>query len=778
MADRLDDRANDAQPQWQDPLALRVTECPGCKRKHLIAVDDLQRHARCVCEMRFHLAQHVVTDDITGMDSCYSTWTCSQCMKKLLVPRFAVVLPAVCPCGQQYPTASQAGLSRYVLDEVTNAFIGNDPLLSENMLVPLRAAQRYDYDVTHAGNDTYRVLNTKKGTTYTVELSADHVDECNCDVFQAGAGTCIHIEHVRIKLGLPSTAMVMADSEEFAYAWMDKSTLPVRIRIGWLGSVERQVRSLVQLHGAITTKAKLESLRLEFEDIGIPFRSLSSAKLALSRDLAVDIDTDLAERISLHGRAFLAKHIPQLHQFQIEGSLFLARSQRSLLLDEMGLGKTVQAIAAACILREFGDVTSCLILAPKSVLQHWKTEAFRFSGMECTIIEGSPEVRAGLYSSDSFFKATTLESFRRDFPDVGHHDLIVVDEIQKARNVETVSNRVLRVIKSRFLFGLSGTAIESGLADLYGLLRIIRSPSLESPLEFYASHIVCDDFGKPKYTMHPEFFYIRHAGRILRRRKSETEADIPDIRIEHVDLPLSGLQEKMAQPLVTELDELSERLKLRYDLNDFNRHRWLVNRIVELSDSSELIDSATASSSKLDWLEQFLASQCCGACEKVVIFTRWTRMQKIIIRLCHTLGISHTSLNGQHISAEREIAVRRFTDDDDVLVFVSTDAGGIGVNLQSARTIVNFEPGWNPSTDAQRIQRVHRLGQRREVRAYLPLTGLDYQFTLSTHPRKSFAADRIDAARQVTSGESIQTWEELLPVIEWLRKKAERTRQK
>ena len=238
-----------------------------------------------------------------------------------------------------------------------------------------------------------------------------------------------------------------------------------------------------------------------------------------------------------------------------------------------------------------------------------------------------------------------------------------------------------------------------------------------------------------------------------------------------MNIPLTGLQKEMAHPLIIEMEELKQRIKLRYDLNDFIRHRWLINRIVELSDSTSLIDSATDSSSKIEWLEKFLSEQCCGNNEKVVIFTRWTRMQKIIIRLCNKMGISYASLNGQDTIEEREKAVRRFTSEENAMVFVSTDAGGIGVNLQCARIIVNFEPGWNPATDAQRIQRVHRIGQRREVQAYLPLTSLDYMFTLATHPKKAFPSDRIDAARQVTSGESIQTWEELLPVIEWLKQK-------
>ncbi|WP_417393327.1 DEAD/DEAH box helicase [Gimesia sp.] len=767
--------ADSAGVNLQNPLALRAIDCPNCKRKYLIHSDDLSRYARCVCNKRFQAARHIVADEVTSMDSCYADWQCPKCARTLLLPRFAVILPGKCPCGNEYPTASQVGPSRYLLDEVNDAFVGNDPLISENMLMSLRAAQRYDYEVTNEGGSLYRVRNPKKGTIYKVKLSPDYFDKCDCEIFQSEARTCIHIEHVRIKEKLPSTAQVIAESQEYAYVWLDKSSLPVRIRIGWVGDIGNDVRKIVQNHGAITTSADLESLSSEFQKAGISFHTMPSASLSLSRDSEVSIDIDLAKRISVHGRTFLAKHFPKLHQFQVEGGLFLSSAQRALLLDEMGLGKTVQAIAAAFILREFANITSCLILAPKSVLRHWQSEIRRFASMECTIIEGPPEIRADLYDDKAFFKVTTLESFRRDYPEVGCHDLVIVDEIQKARSVKSVSNRVLRALESRFLFGLSGTAIESSLEDLYGLLRIIRSPDLELPLHFYASHLICDSFGKAHHTLHPEFFYIRHSDRILRRCKSETNTKIPSIHIEQVDLELSSPQEIMAEPLLAELSQLKERLIKRHNHNDFIRHRWLVNRIVELSNSTELLDKRTKASSKLEWLKEFLLSECVKADEKVVVFTRWVRSQKMILRVCNELGLKTVSLNGQNSAVEREEAIRSFTTDRDIQVFVSTDAGGVGVNLQVARVLVNFEPAWNPSTDAQRIQRVHRIGQHRKVRAIMPLTILDHIFTLSTHPRKSFASDSIDADRKMATGESFQSWEELLPVIERLRRKNEKT---
>ena len=100
---------------------------------------------------------------------------------------------------------------------------------------------------------------------------------------------------------------------------------------------------------------------------------------------------------------------------------------------------------------------------------------------------------------------------------------------------------------------------------------------------------------------------------------------------------------------------------------------------------------------------------------------------------------------------------------------MSTDAGGVGINLQAARIVINFEPAWNPSTDAQRFQRLHRIGQERQVEAIMLLTFLDRMFVQATHGRKSSSSNRIDEVRQGLHGQRSLTWNELVPVIDYLR---------
>lgn len=644
------------------------------------------------------------------------------------------------------------------------------------MLAPLRAAKRFEYEVKSLGADKYNVRNTKKNTEYVVTIKSDFSDSCECDTYQGNETSCIHIEHVRLKMNLPSLAESLLKTDVYAYAWFDKASLPARISIGWQGDIEKEIKRALKGCQPVTDAASFERIKQAFNDAAIPLHVPFIVAAAIKGNQGSEIDEQLSQRITRSGIEYLNNTMPGLFDHQVEGAMFLAVSQRALLLDEMGLGKTVQAIAAACLLREFDQVNSCLIVAPKSVTEHWENEIKRFAKEDSVLIAGTPAYRADLYRDDCFFKLTTLESLRRDFPEVGEHDLIIVDEVHRARTPTTLSNRVLRTFPSKFFIGLSGTAIEKSLLDLYGIMQVLRPPHLETQLQFFSSHLVCDDFGNPGYTLHPDFFYCRYADHILRREKADIDAKIPALRIDEVELPLTPIQEALAEPIVAELEEIKKRLEKRYDQEDFERKRWLVNRAVELADSSSLLDQQTNASSKLDWLRDFLKDQCTAANEKVVVFTRWTRVQDLITQLCDELKLRWRSLSGRDNSEARRQAIREFTEDSDIHVFVSTDAGGLGVNLQAARLVVIFEPAWNPSADSQRLNRVHRIGQKRDVIAYFPLTDLDMMFTLMTHMRKLFAPTVIAQSRKILKNVPSPTWNELGPVIEYLRKRAERNR--
>lgn len=184
------------------PLRQRVVACPVCDRKQLTEMEDLLKPGTCKCGAKFRSEEHIVVANDSSIANCYSTWRCPHCSRNVLIPRFATSIPGRCPCGLLHPTANAKPVQTvYSLDAIETAFYGNDPRLSDNLLTSFRAAKKYDYELVELSEFRFRLLNPKKGTNYVVQLTPDFNDECECDVFQAGGGSCIHIEHARLKLG-------------------------------------------------------------------------------------------------------------------------------------------------------------------------------------------------------------------------------------------------------------------------------------------------------------------------------------------------------------------------------------------------------------------------------------------------------------------------------------------------------------------------------------------------------------------------------------------------
>ena len=199
--------------------------------------------------------------------------------------------------------------------------------MADDILRSYRAAQRYHYNVEALGDKTYLVTNPTTGSKRTVTIDDLTTDRCECEVFSQGNGTCIHIEHVRLRLGLPSPSLRLAEGRAFAYAWFDKATLPPRIRVGFVGAIESSVRRALRGITVISDASVLDAVKNRVQEHGIAFHVLLSAKIALAVPERSQCDSRLTDIILQKGRAFLAKTLPQLRHYQISGAMFLASVQ-------------------------------------------------------------------------------------------------------------------------------------------------------------------------------------------------------------------------------------------------------------------------------------------------------------------------------------------------------------------------------------------------------------------------------------------------------------------
>lgn len=247
-------------------------------------------------------------------------------------------LPVICECGQNFPLSSDAANRFYFepLEPLAESILAQDEMAYENLLAPLSAAQRFHYDVAESPCG-YRVYNPSNDKSYTVVLGS-LADTCQCGIWFKGS-TCIHIESVRLKFGMPSRAQKIVDQKRFAYAWLDRTRFPARIRIGWFGSVKKKVETIVRNYSPISSADDLMQLADDFKSAGISFHVTPKVQATLADRNALPSDLDLARMVESKGRAILQGLIPALHGFQVEGAIFLAAAQRGVLLDEMGLGK-------------------------------------------------------------------------------------------------------------------------------------------------------------------------------------------------------------------------------------------------------------------------------------------------------------------------------------------------------------------------------------------------------------------------------------------------------
>jgi len=423
----------------------------------------------------------------------------------------------------------------------------------------------------------------------------------------------------------------------------------------------------------------------------------------------------------------------KLYPYQVEGVAFLASRGRGLLADEMGLGKTAQAIAAMVQLARRGEVRRTLIVCPASLKHQWVREIRQFTGLgpeDVAVVAGPREVRRAAYADATPVLVTSYELVRadeRELADVAP-DLLVLDEAQRIKNWRTRTASVVKGLKSRFVFVLTGTPLENRLDDLYSLMQVV-DPHLFGPLwRFNEEFTTLDGGGRPTGYRNLDRLRARIAPVVLRRRKEEVLADLPDRIVSRLSVPMTAEQQDIHADAEESAGRLLAILKRR-PLSPIEEQRLMraFQRMRMACDAAGLVDKKTRGAPKLEELERLLEEICLGDGRKVVVFSEWERMQAMAAEVCERLGVGYVRLHGGVPSGARGRLIDRFREDPKCQVFLSTDAGGVGLNLQAASHVVNLDLPWNPAVLAQRIARVHRLGQREAVNVVLLVSELSFE---------------------------------------------------
>lgn len=403
-----------------------------------------------------------------------------------------------------------------------------------------------------------------------------------------------------------------------------------------------------------------------------------------------------------------------LYPFQQEGVRFASFRKSAIIADEMGLGKTLQAITTALVKRNTFGVEKTLIVCPSSVKNQWKLEIEKFTDEKALVISGSRRKRRRAYfEDDSFFKITNYEALMRDIGTVvaWAPDLVILDEAQRIKNFETKTHQAINRVPRTHSLVMTGTPVENRLEDLYAIVQF-SEPELLTPLwAFAANHYSLSRNRKNTILGYRNLDVVHEKLKtlLIRRTKKDVFDSLPEITENTYYLDLADEQAEVHRGYLSSLLAIvNKKFITPVDVKKIQR---ILTAMRMVCNSTYLIDRKSNVSPKLVELVSILKEIVVGDRRKVIIFTEWTTMTYLIGKVLSDLGIDFVEFTGKVPTEKRQALVDEFRTNPECMVFLSTDAGGVGLNLQNTDCLINMELPWNPARLNQRIGRIHRIGQ-------------------------------------------------------------------
>ena len=569
----------------------------------------------------------------------------------------------------------------------------------------------------------YRVTNPKSREEYKVVFRAENStwNYCSCMDFKTSQlGTCKHLEAVKLKLNGHRHVVNTPSYSSVYLSYRNGRKVSLRI-----GSNHREEMELL-------AKQYFDS-HSHLRDEAFPiFDQFLSAAAHFDSDFrcyqdAIDFVVDRRENIrrcKLVEEKYNNEQLDilldtQLYPYQKEGIRFAAKAGRAIIADEMGLGKTIQAIGTAELLLREGFVDNILIVCPTSLKYQWKREIERFTHREVLVIEGLHTRRIEQYKMPQPYKIVSYNSVCNDLKVLRRMetDMVIMDEVQRLKNWDTQIARAARHINSQYTVLLSGTPLENKLEELYSIVELADQFALAPYYKFRNDHILCDETGKVIGYQNLNTIKKRLQHIMIRRRKSDVHLQLPGRMDQNLFVPMTKEQREMHEEFKSGVAALVLKWKRMHFLSEKDRKRLLLllSQMRMVCDSTFILDQQSRYDTKIDELMNILDSYLVGGNGKVVVFSGWERMTRLVAQELTQRGIRFEYLHGGIPSAKRKDLVNNFTDQPDSRVFLSTDAGSTGLNLQAASLIVNLDLPWNPAVLEQRIARIYRIGQQRNI---------------------------------------------------------------
>ena len=581
----------------------------------------------------------------------------------------------------------------------------------------------------------YRVTSSS-GSSYTVEIRSlrTHVNSCGCRDHRTNRlGTCKHIEGVlhHLRGNRAATARRRKpkgpESSGRIEIFVDERD-DQAVRMTVPETIERADPAFAQEAGRHwrglrrTSRKALDALR--------EMARAHPDRLRCSRSLETWIDARKApvrrqrERARFEAalqagrRSFdFLKH--PLLPYQVEGALHLAFGERVLLADDMGLGKTVQAIAACALLRSLRGIERVLVVSPASLKAEWEEQIDKFSDLPSTIVLGGYPARLAAYRRHTFFTLCNYEQVVADgnkLLDALRPDIVILDEAQRIKNWQTKTANAVKKLESRYAFVLTGTPLENRIDEIYSIVQFL-DPDLLGPLfRFNREFYELDDKGKPSGFRNLDELARRVSSVMLRRRKEDVESELPGRTTKTFFVPMTDAQTSAYEDYdlyVKRLAALAARRPLTKE--EFERLQKYLACMRMICDTPYILGDENRDCPKMEEMERLLPDLLEDPERKIIVFSEWVRMLELVREYAGAAGIEFAWHTGSVPQPQRRAEIRRFREDPDCRLFLSSESGGVGLNLQVADTVVNMDQPWNPARLEQRIARAWRKHQTRPV---------------------------------------------------------------
>ena len=421
----------------------------------------------------------------------------------------------------------------------------------------------------------------------------------------------------------------------------------------------------------------------------------------------------------------------ELRDYQKEGLAWLQflREQKlsGILADDMGLGKTAQTLAHLLLEKEGGRLDRpALIVLPTSLIFNWKHEAARFApGLKVLSLHG-PERKSRFAEIPGHDVVLTTYPLRwRDADELMQHryHLLILDEAQTVKNAQSQGAEAVRKVDARHRLCLTGTPLENHLGELWSQFDFLLPGFLGASRQF-AKHWRTP-IEKQNDHRRRDLLARRIRPFILRRKKEDVAQELPPKTIIVRSVELEGSQRDLYETVRAAMD-----VKVRDEIasKGFSRSQIVIldallklrqvccdPRLVKANSARKVTERA-----KLDLLMAMLP-ELVDEGRRILVFSQFTSMLALIEEELTAIGIDYALLTGN--TSDREAPVRRFQSGEVPIFLISLKAGGVGLNLTAADTVIHYDPWWNPAVENQATDRAHRLGQDKPVFVYKLIVG-------------------------------------------------------